>query len=74
MSIRANVKLERLEYTFPELTEANQQYVLGIAVGLNRAQDSSAAYNDPAVRSSRHQKQPVLGRTTNKGLEYSSWK
>jgi len=31
-------KLEKLQCTFPKLTEANQHYVLGLAEGLNRAQ------------------------------------
>jgi len=33
-----NIKLEKLQCTFPKLTEANQQYVLGLAEGLKRAQ------------------------------------
>jgi len=37
MSIE-NIKLEKLQCTFPKLTEANQQYVLGLAEGLKRAQ------------------------------------
>jgi len=32
-------KLEKLQCTFPKLTEANQQYVLGLAEGLKRAQN-----------------------------------
>jgi len=32
------LKLEKLQCTFPKLTEANQQYVLGLAEGLKRAQ------------------------------------
>jgi len=31
-------KLEKLQCTFPKLTEANQHYVLGLAEGLKRAQ------------------------------------
>jgi hypothetical protein len=31
-------KLEKLQCTFPRLTEANQHYVLGLAEGLKRAQ------------------------------------
>ncbi|MDR1869018.1 MAG: hypothetical protein LBQ82_03430 [Treponema sp.] len=31
-------KLEKLQCTFPKLTEANQQYVLGLAEGLKTAQ------------------------------------
>jgi hypothetical protein len=33
-----NGKLEKLQCTFPKLTEANQHYVLGLAEGLKRAQ------------------------------------
>jgi len=33
-----NKKQEKLQCTFPKLTEANQQYVLGLAEGLKRAQ------------------------------------
>ena len=33
-----NIKLEKLQCTFPKLTELNQQYVLGLAEGLKRAQ------------------------------------
>jgi len=32
-------KLEKLQCTFPKLTEANQQYVLGLAEGLKQAQN-----------------------------------
>jgi hypothetical protein len=31
-------KLAQLQCTFPKLTEENQQYVLGLAEGLRRAQ------------------------------------
>jgi len=31
-------KLEKLQCTFPKLTEANQHYMLGLAEGLKRAQ------------------------------------
>jgi hypothetical protein len=31
-------KLEKLQCTFPKLTEVNQHYVLGLAEGLKRAQ------------------------------------
>jgi len=31
-------KLEKLQCTFPKLTEANQHYVLGLAEGLKTAQ------------------------------------
>ena len=33
-----NGKLEKLQCTFPKLTEANQHYVLGLAEGLKQAQ------------------------------------
>ena len=33
-------KQERLKYSFPMLTEANQQYMLGIANGLKYAQNN----------------------------------
>jgi len=32
-------RLEKLQCTFPKLTEANQQYVLGLAEGLKQAQN-----------------------------------
>jgi len=32
--------VEKLRRTFPILTEANQQYVLGLAEGLKKAQNS----------------------------------
>jgi len=35
-------KLEKLQCTFPKLTEANQHYVLGLAEGLKRAQKGKA--------------------------------
>ena len=31
-------KLEHLQFTFPKLTEVNQQYMLGVALGLTHAQ------------------------------------
>jgi len=33
------IKLEKLQCTFPKLTEVNQHYVLGLAEGLKRAQN-----------------------------------
>jgi len=36
------VKLEKLQYTFPKLSEANQSYVLGLAEGLKQAQNGKA--------------------------------
>ena len=33
-----NVRLERLQCTFPKLTEANQYFVMGIVVGLKYSQ------------------------------------
>jgi len=33
-----STKLVKLQCTFPKLTETNQQYVLGLAEGLNLAQ------------------------------------
>jgi hypothetical protein len=37
-----NGKLEKLQCTFPKLTEANQHYVLGLAEGLKQAQKGKA--------------------------------
>ena len=34
-----SLKLEKLQYTFPKLTEANQLFVLGFAEGLKQAQN-----------------------------------
>jgi len=36
-------KQEKLQCTFPKLTEANQQYVLGLAEGLRQAQNGKVA-------------------------------
>jgi len=36
-------KVEKLQCTFPKLTEANQYYVLGLAEGLKRAQNGSSS-------------------------------
>jgi len=36
--MKIDQKLEKLQCTFPKLTEANQQYVLGLVEGLKRAQ------------------------------------
>jgi hypothetical protein len=41
MSIVNNTKLDKLQCTFPKLTEANQQYVLGVAEGLKYAQNKA---------------------------------
>ena len=38
--MKTSAKLRQLEYSFPQLTEANQDYVLGIAEGLKHAQHS----------------------------------
>jgi hypothetical protein len=40
MSNENIVVMEKLYCTFPRLTEANQQYVLGLAEGLKKAQNS----------------------------------
>ena len=36
----SNEKLEHLKCAFPKLTEANQQYMLGVAEGLKYAQNN----------------------------------
>jgi len=38
MSFSNVTKLEKLQCTFPKLTDANQQFVLGIAFGLKYSQ------------------------------------
>ena len=38
MHMNIDRKLAQLQCTFPKLTEANQQYVLGLAEGLKTAQ------------------------------------
>jgi hypothetical protein len=49
-------KLEKLQCTFPKLTEVNQHYVLGLAEGLKRAQkgrtgeEAKAAKTDSGKR------------------------
>ena len=47
-----NGKLEKLQCTFPKLTEANQQYVLGLVEGLKRAQNGRSGEQPKAVRPS----------------------
>ena len=37
-----NNKLTQLQYTFPKLTEKNQQYMLGVAKSLKHAQENRA--------------------------------
>jgi hypothetical protein len=39
MSIIKETKIAQLQCSFPKLTEANQQYVLGVAEGLKYAQN-----------------------------------
>lgn len=39
MSITNIAVIEKLYRTFPNLTEANQQYILGLAEGLKKAQN-----------------------------------
>jgi hypothetical protein len=39
MSNTNSAAIEKLSGTFPHLTEANQQYVLGLAEGLKKAQN-----------------------------------
>jgi len=41
-----SLKLEKLQYNFPKLTEANQLFVLGFAEGLKQAQNCKV-YNQP---------------------------
>jgi hypothetical protein len=43
-------KLAQLQCTFPKLTEANQQYVLGLAEGLKRAQKGRLPNNQKVVK------------------------
>ena len=43
-------KLAQLQCTFPKLTEVNQQYVLGLAEGLKRAQKGSSTNNQKEVK------------------------
>jgi hypothetical protein len=42
MSIVDNTKIDKLQCTFPKLTEANQQYMLGVAEGLRYAQSNAS--------------------------------
>jgi hypothetical protein len=37
--MKNHTKSKQLQCTFPKLTETNQQYVLGLAEGLKRAQN-----------------------------------
>jgi len=43
-------KLEKLQCTFPKLTEANQHYVLGLAEGLKRAQKGRSGEQPKEVK------------------------
>jgi len=49
MSIE-NIKLEKLQCTFPKLTEVNQHYVLGLAEGLKWAQKGKVGEMTKAVK------------------------
>jgi len=46
MEDKSNAAIEKLYCTFPRLTEANQQYVLGLAEGLKKAQNPGQACPD----------------------------
>jgi len=41
-----NIKLEKLQCTFPKLTEVNQHYMMGLAEGLKRAQNGKVGEKD----------------------------
>jgi len=43
-------KLEKLQYTFPKLSEMNQYYVLGLAEGLKRAQGGRSPNSQNKVK------------------------
>ena len=45
-----NNKLEKLQCTFPKLTEANQHYVLGLVEGLKQAQTSKQKSSQKEVK------------------------
>jgi hypothetical protein len=47
-----NLKLEKLHYTFPKLTEANQLFVLGFAEGLKQAQNCKVDDQSEEVKAS----------------------
>jgi len=50
-------KLEKLQCTFPKLTEANQHYVLGLTEGLKRAQGSKVGERTKEVKAGWGNKQ-----------------
>jgi hypothetical protein len=52
MGIENNPNLEKLQCSFPKLTEANQQYILGLAEGLKHAQgkEGDVRGNDNDIR------------------------
>jgi hypothetical protein len=56
-----NGKLEKLQCTFPKLTEVNQHYMLGLAEGLKRA--LKRAQNNRFLNS-QHGAKPSLGKQT----------
>jgi hypothetical protein len=52
-----HVTLEQLHCTFPKLTEANQQYVLGVAEGLRYAQDKERGIPEKRSLQARGQRE-----------------
>jgi len=44
------LKLEKLQCTFPKLTETNQHYVLGLAEGLKQAQNGRSLHCQTEVK------------------------
>jgi len=61
-------KQEKLQSTFPKLTEVNQQYVLGLAEGLKRAQDGKLPNGQREVKPDWKNKR--ISMTENEGVSY----
>ena len=59
-------KLDHLQQTFRELTEMNQQYVLGLIIGLKFAQSSDGENQKAEMSDDRAKQDTVLNVDTSK--------
>jgi hypothetical protein len=50
-----HIPLDQLQHTFPKLTEANQQYVLGLTEGLRYAQNKAGETSEKSLLRDRRQ-------------------
>ena len=51
MGLADNYKQKKLKSAFPKLTEANQQYMLGVALGLKHAQNNGVKKQQKGMKS-----------------------